>query len=518
MGVESRLEAGHQSIVITLRQGVILVVVTASALHRQPKDCRREHVERLVDHFVPFFDAVLRKIGVVVDIPQKPRGDEKRLRPRVKRIGFAPVDEFIAGDLLDKELVERQIVIERIDDVIPVLPDPVVGIHRSEVVVELAVDISGGIQPVPSPSFAVVRRFQQFVDQQLVGVRTGIFQKRLQGRWFRGKPDQIKIGPTNEYALFRVGGEVQPFLLQPRQQKPVDRSPHASRVPDRWSSRFARRSKCPVAAVGLRHLGMRWQCHDFLISRCPRPDPAAQNGDFRGIEFFALARRHLTLVDQVDQQAAIRFATNDRRAVLTPTQDLGKGPQIEPGFLRVLTVTVMTLRGEHRQNILFERRRRGHNGIVHGQCHVQTRCVAMMRCRGSVRERVDNEIDEVVRLDQLIANVEGSALGRRSEIGFARNQHRRVETGRLQRGGAPLDGPANLRVSAAARLSVLERTLNFQLAADRAPPSHNDGVVRPGRDQNVTLSEFQADVVFRRDFSDDGRERLPRTVGPSVQR
>ena len=69
MRIEGRFEASHQPVVISLRQWVVFVVVTATALQRQPQDRRREHVERLIDDFVSLLNAVLIKVGVVVDIP-----------------------------------------------------------------------------------------------------------------------------------------------------------------------------------------------------------------------------------------------------------------------------------------------------------------------------------------------------------------------------------------------------------------------------------------------------------------
>ena len=40
MRIESRLEAGHQTVVITLWQRVVFVIVTAAALQCQPQNCR----------------------------------------------------------------------------------------------------------------------------------------------------------------------------------------------------------------------------------------------------------------------------------------------------------------------------------------------------------------------------------------------------------------------------------------------------------------------------------------------
>ena len=68
MRIKRRFKARHQPVVIALGERVVLVVVTAAALHRQAEHGRRKHIERLVDDLVAFLDSVLRKIGMVVDV------------------------------------------------------------------------------------------------------------------------------------------------------------------------------------------------------------------------------------------------------------------------------------------------------------------------------------------------------------------------------------------------------------------------------------------------------------------
>ena len=75
--------------------------------------------------------------------------------------------QHVAGDLLDRELVERQVAVERVDHPVAILPDaaPVVFL------VSVRVGVAREIQPRPRPPFAVVRRGQQPIDDPVVRVR-----------------------------------------------------------------------------------------------------------------------------------------------------------------------------------------------------------------------------------------------------------------------------------------------------------------------------------------------------------
>ena len=65
---------------------------------------------------------------------------------------------------------------------------------------------------------------------------------------------------------------------------------------------------------------------------------------------------------------------------------------------------------------------------------------------------------------------------------------------------------------------MLERSLDFEFAADRTSPAYNHRMVRPRCDQNVPWRELQPDVVFCRDLAHGWRKRLLRAERPPIQR
>ena len=188
-----------------------------------------------------------------------------------------------------------------------------------------------------------MRRLQQLVNQQLVGVGPDVFEKRFHRRRLRRKTDQVEMGSANEHVAVGIGREAQSLFFQLGQQELVDRLPHAILVANLRFSPLARRLKGPVATVLVGHLGMRRQGHNLLVSRRAGLDPTAQQTQFRARDSFLVIGRHLPLSHQVDQQAAVRFAANDRRAVLAAPQNLGESSQIEFRFPHVAAVAVVAL-------------------------------------------------------------------------------------------------------------------------------------------------------------------------------
>ena len=77
MDIERRFEAGHQAVVISLRQRIVLVVMAATTLHRQAEHRSRKHVNDLIDDFVAFVDAILGLAGVILDTTHESRGRQQ---------------------------------------------------------------------------------------------------------------------------------------------------------------------------------------------------------------------------------------------------------------------------------------------------------------------------------------------------------------------------------------------------------------------------------------------------------
>ena len=232
------VEKREQLVVLHLRDRIVLVVVALRAAERQPKHhlaSRRDSIVNRVDAKLLPVDAAL---GIDLRVAMKPRGHPLRQRG---------VRQHVAGKLLHNKLVKRQITIERLDHPVAIRPYRPGGV----VAVAVRVGVPGGVQPMASPTFAVMRRLQQTIDRALIGLRFGVSDERrkLVGR--RWQPGQIKAHPAQQRGppclrrwrqthlrLLRchkmIDGILRPAPLRPGQRR--------QRMPNR-------RLECPMLVV-----------------------------------------------------------------------------------------------------------------------------------------------------------------------------------------------------------------------------------------------------------------------------
>ena len=83
--------------------------------------------------------------------------------------------QLVAGDLLDDEPVVGQVAVQGVDHPVAVEPDET----RLVFLVAVGVGVPSGVEPVPTPTLAVVRRGQQAFDDPLVGVFSRVGQERI---------------------------------------------------------------------------------------------------------------------------------------------------------------------------------------------------------------------------------------------------------------------------------------------------------------------------------------------------
>ncbi len=148
----ARLQAAREDsverVIILGRDRIKLVVVAAGAGHRQPHQAPRDHVDAIVDDIV----------DIVEKAPAKREEPQRRQRPLV-----APQRQAVGSELLQDELVVRQIIIEGADYVIAIgVSVRVPPLLREQVA--LGIGVTGHIEPVPAPALSVVRRGQQALD------------------------------------------------------------------------------------------------------------------------------------------------------------------------------------------------------------------------------------------------------------------------------------------------------------------------------------------------------------------
>ncbi len=159
------VEEREELVELLLRDRIELVRVAPRTAHGQA----HERVGRGLDAIDDVFDLVLRRNGAALEvhhvIPVEPGGD-------LLRVGG--VWQQIARDLVDGELVEREIPVERVDH--PVAPVP----HLAQAVdvIPVGVGVARSVEPGHGHALAVVRRFQQGIDARLVGIWRSIRRGR----------------------------------------------------------------------------------------------------------------------------------------------------------------------------------------------------------------------------------------------------------------------------------------------------------------------------------------------------
>ena len=102
------------------------------------------------------------------------------------------IRQQVAGELLDRELVERQVVVERLDHVVAVRRDAVLLVA----VVADGVGEAHEVEPPAGHPLAVGGRGEQLVDELLVGVGPIVEHELVDLRpaWAAGRSDRSRAG------------------------------------------------------------------------------------------------------------------------------------------------------------------------------------------------------------------------------------------------------------------------------------------------------------------------------------
>jgi hypothetical protein len=153
--------------------------------------------------------------------------DEEIARGNVCRDGgkcsVSEPEQFVSGNLLEEELVERLVRIQTADDVVAVL----IGEGTLGILIGVAVGVSiaGDVEPVPSPSFPVSRRLEQTIDELLVRIWGRIGEKGLNLSWRRGESEQIEIDAPNQREPVSVWRQLEVCGTKTCPKEGVDWSP-----------------------------------------------------------------------------------------------------------------------------------------------------------------------------------------------------------------------------------------------------------------------------------------------------
>src|SRR5262249_15161086 len=141
LGVEKRGEL----IKLLLLDGIVLVIVALRAAYGKAKPNRAQR-GCAVEHLLI---TELFGIGATLTIRQR-----VAIEAGSDYVIDGAVRQQVARELLDGELVERHIAVERFDHPLPPAPGPRAG---AVFFIAVAIGVSRQVQPVTRPFFAVVR-------------------------------------------------------------------------------------------------------------------------------------------------------------------------------------------------------------------------------------------------------------------------------------------------------------------------------------------------------------------------
>src|SRR5215475_1949867 len=235
-----------------------------------------------------------------------------------------------------------------------------------------AVGVSRQVEPVPSPSLAVMRAGEQAINDFSVSRLGGVLQKLRRLSWRRRQPRKIEIYPAQQLAgrgrairaesvLFKLAqNESVNFIAYPAavfylRQRGADRFDERPELAVFFSNRISRlaRGNC----FG-RHRGLRRETIDPLR-------------DHRDLGFAELVhphrhRRLFFMYDQTIKPALLRVAWNYGRSARSAFQDRLLTAQVQPRTLDARAVAHHAVPLENRRDLLFEkiRIRRGHASIM----------------------------------------------------------------------------------------------------------------------------------------------------------
>ena len=155
-----------------------------------------------------------------------------------------------------------------------------------------AIAVTGHVEPVASPSFAIVLGVEQMVDHLGKGIGSGVGQKSLHFLRFRREAYQVEIYPAYDDSLVRLRVWFDPGGLKLGENEVIQFGPHPILPLHHWGSLLGNGLKGPMFTSKLvpvvRFLLSRNPKHDFPLE--PRPRRAHLHPVLKDFHLFGLKR------------------------------------------------------------------------------------------------------------------------------------------------------------------------------------------------------------------------------------
>ena len=315
------------------------MIVALRALDGRAEPHRAECVHAIED----LVHAVLLGVGAGLDVAGRAAVEASR-----DALLFGCARKQVACELLDGELIERHVRIQRADDPIAIRPKFAQVIALKTMRVRIARDI----EPRSRPLLPILRRGEETIRERLdcglriakCGLGKGV---HLLGR--RRQSDEIEIKPSRDYMRLGIGRRLHPLPFQPRANERIN-----GILNFELRLLFVRHRRCHVSP-------MLRQLHSVRPRRTRR-DPRADGFDLCLGQRLAAAGHHFVVAlrqrDAPHQFARVRLSAHDGRAVFTALERRLAHIQPQPALFLFRTVALEARALEHRINVPLKVHRR----------------------------------------------------------------------------------------------------------------------------------------------------------------
>ena len=235
--VRGLVEEVKEAVVLLLGDRVVLVVVTAGALHREPHPHRRGRlhpVEHILDPRL-LEDAPALAIGGVVAV-------ERRRQDLLGRC----VRQQVASQQLDRQLIEGAVLVEGPHE--PVPPRP--ALARGVRLVAVRVRIARPLEPVPGHALPVLRRGEQPVHQVGIPAPEGAAERLVELLRRGRQPGQVQVETPDQLMRLGVLARRQLIGLERREDEGVDGRARPLGLPVGRRLNLSHRLEGPVPGPG----------------------------------------------------------------------------------------------------------------------------------------------------------------------------------------------------------------------------------------------------------------------------